>query len=381
MNNRKFTIDKVVLELTSVDILWNDKQLSHFHFLWLRDNCSSSFHPDTRMRKFNILDVSENIHPTNCFINKDGNLVIKWNENNHESIFLSNWLRNNCYTINNKEDLVSPYKLWDSSIQQNIDKLLINYDEIINSDDILQNWLEILHSYGIAIVKNSPTKKNSAFKILNRISHVRETFFGTPFEVINIPKPNNQAYTADALGNHTDLPYYEYAPGYQFLHCLVNDAQGGMSTCLDSFKIANFLKENNSDIFELLVNTPVKFKDNDYTQNKTRIHHAPIINLTENGDFNDIRFNMGAMGILDIHPNLMKNFYKAYRKFASLLDSNQYLIKFKLEAGDIFCFNNRRVMHGRTKFNPNSGHRHLQGYYIDRDEILSRLNFLKKINI
>ena len=260
MNNRKFTIDKVVLELTSVDILWNDKQLSHFHFLWLRDNCSSSIHPDTRMRKFNILDVSENIHPTNCFINKDGNLVIKWNENNHESIFLSNWLRNNCYTINNKEDLVSPYKLWDSSIQQNIDKLLINYDEIINSDDILQNWLEILHSYGIAIVKNSPTKKNSAFKILNRISHVRETFFGTPFEVINIPKPNNQAYTADALGNHTDLPYYEYAPGYQFLHCLVNDAQGGMSTCLDSFKIANFLKENNSDIFELLVNTPVKFK-------------------------------------------------------------------------------------------------------------------------
>ena len=24
------------------------------------------------------------------------------------------------------------------------------------------------------------------------------------------------------------------------------------------------------------------------------------------------------------------------------------------------------------------GHRHLQGYYIDRDEIIGRLNFLKK---
>ena len=84
------------------------------------------------------------------------------------------------------------------------------------------------------------------------------------------------------------------------------------------------------------------------------------------------------MGTLNINPNLMEMFYKAYRKFSSLLNSSEYLIKFKLEAGDIFCFNNRRVLHGRTEFNPNSGHRHLQGYYIDRDEILSRLSFLKK---
>ena len=381
MNNNRFTIDKVTLNETSVDIIWNDKQLSHFHFLWLRDNCPSSFHPDTRMRKFNILDVSDNIHPTKLFINEGGSLVIRWSENNHESVFLSSWLRSNCYTIKNKQNFISPYKLWDSSMQKNIGDLIINYDDIINSNDNLLNWLEILHSYGVAIIRNSPTKKNSAFKLLNRVSHVRETFFGTPFEVINIPKPNNQAYTADALTSHTDLPYYEYAPGYQFLHCLINDAKGGMSTSVDSFKIANFLKEKNSDIFDLLINTQVKFKDNDYTQDKTRIHYSPIINISENGDFNDVRFNMGATGILDIDPDLMTNFYKAYRKFASLLNSSDYLIKFRLKAGDIFCFNNRRILHGRTKFDANSGHRHLQGYYIDRDEILSRLNFLKKINV
>jgi gamma-butyrobetaine dioxygenase len=37
-------------------------------------------------------------------------------------------------------------------------------------------------------------------------------------------------------------------------------------------------------------------------------------------------------------------------------------------------------LHGRTEFDPNSGERHLQGYYIDRDEIIGRLNFLKKID-
>ena len=57
------------------------------------------------------------------------------------------------------------------------------------------------------------------------------------------------------------------------------------------------------------------------------------------------------------------------------------LCKFKLKKGDIFSFNNRRVLHGRTAFNPNSGDRHLQGYYMDRDEIIGRLNFLKKKKI
>ena len=63
----------------------------------------------------------------------------------------------------------------------------------------------------LQLLRIAPIKKKSAFKILNRISHHRETFFGTPFEVINVPKPNNTAYTADALRNHTDLPYFEYA--------------------------------------------------------------------------------------------------------------------------------------------------------------------------
>ena len=72
---------------------------------------------------------------------------------------------------------------------------------------------------------------------------------------------------------------------------------------------------------------------------------------------------------------------KAYRKLASLMHDDNYTVKFKLKAGDIFCFNNRRILHGRTEYDPNSGHRHLQGYYMDRDEILSRLNFLKKIEI
>ena len=381
MNNKKFTIKKVNITSSSVDIDWTDGEVSHFHFLWLRDNCPSSMHQDARMRIFNILDVSKNIYPTKYSINDDGNLILDWSESNHQSIYLASWLRDHCYTIKSKKKFQSPYLLWNASVKNNLDNFKIDHEEVMNSDEGLLKWLEKLHTFGLAILTNCPTKKNSAFKILNRISHIRETFFGTPFEVINIPKPNNTAYTADALRNHTDLPYYEYAPGYQFLHCLINDADGGMSSTIDGFAVANHLRKEDPETFNLLTDTYVKFKDEDYTQNKTRIFHSPLITTTKDNDFNDIRFSMAAMGVIDIEPNKMKKFYDAYRKFASLLHDKKFIVNFRLHAGYIFSFNNRRVLHGRTKFNPNSGQRHLQGYYLDRDELVSRLNFLKKIKV
>ena len=65
----------------------------------------------------------------------------------------------------------------------------------------------------------------------------------------------------------------------------------------------------------------------------------------------------------------------------SLIHDKKFTVKFSLQAGDILCFDNRRVLHGRTSFDPNSGQRHLQGYYMDRDEISGRLNFLNKVEV
>ena len=83
---------------------------------------------------------------------------------------------------------------------------------------------------------------------------------------------------------------------------------------------------------------------------------------------------------MDCSPEVMDSFYEAYRKLLSLLHDPMFDINFRLEAGDIFSFNNRRVLHGRKEYDANSGNRHLQGYYIDRDEIVGRLNYLNRIN-
>ena len=55
------------------------------------------------------------------------------------------------------------------------------------------------------------------------------------------------------------------------------------------------IKKKEGEAFKLLTSTYVKFKD-DYTQ-KAKILHSPIITLTKDDDFNDIRFSMVASAI------------------------------------------------------------------------------------
>jgi len=372
------SIKKIEKKKTNLNIEWSDGEKSNFNYFWLRDNCPTAHDKDSNHRMFNILETTKDLIAEESKVNEEGKLVVKWSEGNHTSYYDQKWLRENCYTLKNKQKFISPYQLWNSSLEKNLKSITLDHNEILNSKEGLLKWLKLLHYKGIAIVKNAPIEKESAFPVLNRISHTRQTFFDTPFEVINIPKPNNSAYTAHALRNHMDLPWFENPPGYQFLHCLVNSAEGGNSSAVDGFAVADYLKKNEKEIFETLVNTPLKFRDKDYTQETIRNFHATAISLTKDGDYNDIRFSVATMDTLDCHPDIMDKVYKAHHKFGNLLHDDKFQINFRLEPGDIFSFNNRRVLHGRTAFNPNSGHRHLQGYYMDRDEILGRLNFLKK---
>ena len=202
----KYHVKKLEKKNDHLSVLWKDNFKSKFHFMWLRDNCPTAIHPTANMRVFNILTVSKNIFPKKYKIEKN-KLNIDWSEGDHNSKFNLKWLRDHCYTEINNRKYKSPYVFWDGKLKKNLKKIIVDHNSVIKNDKHLSKWLNLLHTYGFALIKNAPTSKKSAFKILNRISHHRETFFGTPFEVINIPKPNNTAYTADALRNHTCLLY------------------------------------------------------------------------------------------------------------------------------------------------------------------------------
>ena len=143
MNNKVFAIKKITLSSTAVSIIWEDNKKSLFHFLWLRDNCPTSFHPDTRMRIFNILSVSKDIYPMK--IKKEYNrLIIHWSENNHISKYDLKWLRNHCFTNKNSQRTISKNIFWKNNLKSKLSLISFKYKKLLNMKKILFNGLNYL---------------------------------------------------------------------------------------------------------------------------------------------------------------------------------------------------------------------------------------------
>jgi gamma-butyrobetaine dioxygenase len=190
------------------------------------------------------------------------------------------------------------------------------------------------------------------------------------------PDSNDLAYRPVRLGPHTDNPYREPVPGIQLLHCLVNETSGGYSTLVDSLSAIQKLAEEDPRGVELLSQIAVKFRfvDGDIEL----IERRPMIELDHQGRPAGVHYSprLDYLPLLDDATTVA--FHKARRRLGELFSDPAYELYFRLQAGELMMFDNNRVLHGRTSFNPNEGLRHLQGCYIDLDGPRGRYLSLKR---
>ena len=181
-------------------------------------------------------------------------------------------------------------------------------------------------------------------------------------------KTNTTANTGFRLGPHTDLPTREIPPGFQFLHCLINAADGGESTLTDGAALIEELKATRPDDYEILSTRRWVF----FNRGPGIDHRfsAPIIDPLGGDGVPTIRAFYPVRAFPDMPDADVGEAYAALRRFHAVADDPRFELTFRLGPGEIMCFDNRRMMHGRKAFS-GSGQRHLQGVYIDRDEILS----------
>jgi gamma-butyrobetaine dioxygenase len=165
-------------------------------------------------------------------------------------------------------------------------------------------------------------------------------------------------------------------PGFQLLHALVNRTGGGLSTLVDGFAAAEALRLEDPDGFAILCNTRLKFR---FVDADAEIEDwSPMIVRDADGAYRQVRFSHR----LDFVPPLpraeLDAFYRARARLAALLRDPARELRFRLADGDLMIMDNQRTLHGRTSFDPQEGNRHLQGCYIDRDGVLSRLAVLQR---
>jgi len=359
-----------------VAIAWADGRISPFHHVWLRDNCpcQQCVYNVTREQVFEIVDAADDLKPAAAHIDTDGCLRVDW-QDGHLSRFDPGWLRAHAYDDESRAERLAakpkPY-LWHSDLQLPV----FEYAALMNDNAALLQWLLAVRDIGLTQVRGVPTEPGSLKLIAQRISFIRESNFGVLFNVQSKADADSNAYTAFNLPLHTDLPTRELQPGLQFLHCLVNDAEGGESIFVDGFAIADALRQEDPESFKALCEIPVEFRNKDRHSDYRCL--APIIALDALGRVAEIRMANFLRGAFDTSVEQMPQLYRAYRRFIAMTREPRFRLMQRLVPGELWCFDNRRTLHARNAFDPGTGARHFQGCYIDRDELLSRILVLQR---
>jgi gamma-butyrobetaine dioxygenase len=230
--------------------------------------------------------------------------------------------------------------------------------------------------YGFLIFGRVPPIPRTLFQVAATFGFTRETNFGSLFEVRSEPVATDLAYTSLPLDPHTDNPYRWPVPGVQLLHCLANETSGGLSTLVDGFAAAEALRVRDAAAFEVLTRTPVRFRYRDATTDL--VASAPPIELDAAGGLLAVHFSPRLDFVPLGPPQVLSAYYRARRSFDHLLRSPEFEIRFKLDSGELLMMDNRRLLHGRTGFDPGEGLRHLQGCYIDIDGPRSLYRVLRR---
>ena len=358
-----------------VRVTWADGRVSPFHHQWLRDNCpcTQCVYSVTREQVLEIVDVDENLSAISVRIDQ-GFLSVEWH-GGHRSRYDPGWLRAHAYDDESRAErrAAKPKsRLWDNTFELPI----FDYAAVMQDPAALLQWLLALRDAGLTQMRGVPTEPGSLARVAQRISFIRESNFGVLFNVQSKADADSNAYTAFNLPLHSDLPTRELQPGLQFLHCLVNDADGGESIFVDGFAIANALREEDPEAFRALCEIPVEFRNKDRHSDYRRL--APIIALDALGDVAEIRMANFLRGPFETSVAQMPLLYQAYRRFIAMTREARFRLVKRLNPGELWCFDNRRTLHARNAFDPTSGARHFQGCYIDRDELLSRIFVLQR---
>lgn len=358
-----------------VTATWPDGLSKRFHALWLRENevTPGVIDHQTRERETEIDQFSLDTHATDIRLTPT-DIHITFGPDGHTGVFDPGWLRSMAEGRWRPEHDIPKQRSWEAA--QMPEPPTFDGPSVLSDDAALADWLQAAWETGFARLRNLPTDAGTTQRVGERIGTLRNSNFGFLFSVETKPDPDSTAYTSVSLDGHTDLATRETQPGLQMLLCRENTATGGASTMVDGFAVAEAIRTEDPEAFDALTRLSWVFtnrhRDTDYR------FSGPIVELDRDGAVTEIR-NTGFLRFFpDMADNEVSRAYRALHLFTAHCRSDRFVCCTPFKAGDLVLFDNRRILHGRDSFDPQSGTRRLEGCYLDRDEILSRLRVLAR---
>ena len=358
-----------------VTVFWPQGASSRYHAIWLRDHGqdTASRDPGNGQKTLLTTDIPANLRIKHAVIN-GSRLEIAFDDGSTTWLDLE-WLQHHAYDRHVSETLIPEgSNTWGADLD--VDAVTESWPRIVDDETALVKWLQWVVSLGFARLRDVPAEPDALLDVIALFGFVRETNYGRIFEVRSTANPVNLAYSRMGLHPHTDNPYRDPVPTLQILHCLQNNADGGNSSVVDGFRVAEILKQENPDHFDILSRYRATFEFRGDRKSDLAAHR-PMLDVSRDGRLNQVRINSRAFQSLPSVPfDLVPDFYAAYRHLLQITQRPEVVVTFRLEPGELFIVDNTRVLHGRTGFS-RTGMRWLQGAYADLDGLRSTLALLK----
>ena len=353
-------IKKIKILPDDLHVYFNNEREEIYPNIWLRDHARDEENWDKRsnQRKTFTATLDFKLKIKSAEILDNGKSIkIIWPDLEKPVNYSYEFLFNN--SLNNKSKIDS-LKLWKENDLD--DQIYIDF-EIVQSNEGYKKFLKNLYQYGFSVVQNCKTEMSSVENIVNKIGYVRNSIFGGLWSFESNEDKADSAYTQEELRPHTDATYSNDAPGLQLLLCCDYKAKGGDSIMVDGFKIAEIIKKDNKELFEILSTINVK---GSYIGDGVFLEaERPIFNLNSKKELFQVSFNNYDRAPFRFEKDLTIKFYEAIRTFDLMANSKEYQWRHILKPGELLIFNNWRVLHGRGSFD---GTRKISGCYINKED-------------
>ena len=342
-----------------------------FHYTWLRDHClcPECFHQDSSQK---IYDISmDPVPPEPRSVEETSSeLRISWNgAQPHESVFPIHWLLEHSYDPSPGPEQPSESALWDAAY---MDAHPPGFFDA--SSTPFESWGRQLAALGLAVIHN--LHHTDLHTWVTDVAPIHLTEYGVTCRVRPTPGAKDLALSnaGDSLLPHTDGSYRWGERLVQFLCARSNTTSGGDTTLVDGFRVARDFRLQHPRAFDLLASTRIQFRQYDRQAGYLFKHSTPLLLLDNGGEVEAVCYCPKNLD-WQLPFDQVEEYYRAYRLFSSCLNDPQYQYRFRLEGGDCVIFQNFRVLHSRSKYDPASGDRDFETGYVDWSYVAARLEY------
>ena len=354
-----------------VKVEWADGLSFNAYSLWLAENADGyGLEPLSRESMLEPRLLPEPQALTACSVGTKGELNIKWQDGRENSIH-PGWLRYAAEGRLTPDASLPGFQSWDTNLLT--EPPTVSYSDF--NDTKLKQWLSLLITYGMARLTDTPSRDDFIETFATKVGCIRSSNFGYVFSVESKPVPDSTANTMLPLGQHTDLPSRETPPGFQFLHCIINDSSGGESLLSDGLSLVEALRTEQPTVYQSLTTDEWVFMNR--AQDADHRWIGPSIELPSANKPLTLRAFYPVRSMPYMSAECIAPAYAALKVFYDYTRDPRFTIRYRLNPGDLIVFDNRRVLHGRDEI-IDDGERRLVGCYMDQDEVYSRYRVLDR---